>query len=56
MDFMVLLWFIIPSQEYYENETALVVENAELNHVVNIFGCKNVTVQVKGKVNAVSIG
>jgi adenylyl cyclase-associated protein len=43
-------------KEFHENESGLVIENAELNHVVNIFGCKNSTIQVKGKVNAVSLG
>ncbi|KAI0303480.1 cyclase-associated protein [Multifurca ochricompacta] len=41
--------------EYQENEAALIVENAELSHVVNLFGCKNSTVVIKGKVNAVTI-
>ncbi|TDL27574.1 hypothetical protein BD410DRAFT_740753 [Rickenella mellea] len=41
--------------EYHENESSLVVENAELGHVVNLFGCKNSTIQIKGKVNAVTI-
>ncbi|KAH7107393.1 adenylate cyclase associated C terminal-domain-containing protein [Auriculariales sp. MPI-PUGE-AT-0066] len=41
--------------ENYENDTSLVVDNAEMSHIVNIFGCKNVTVQIKGKVNAVNL-
>jgi len=39
--------------EYQENERNLVVDNAALNQIVNIYGCKNSTIQVKGKVNAV---
>lgn len=41
--------------EYQENESALVVENGELNQIVNLYGCKSSTVQVKGKVNAVNL-
>jgi adenylyl cyclase-associated protein len=32
------------------------VENAEISQVVNLFGCKNSTILIKGKVNAVTIG
>ncbi|KAI0060797.1 hypothetical protein BV25DRAFT_1953761 [Artomyces pyxidatus] len=41
--------------EYQENESALTVENGELSQTVNLFGCKNSTVVIKGKVNAVTI-
>lgn len=41
--------------EYQENESALTVENAEISQSVNIFGCKNTTVIIKGKINAVTI-
>ncbi|KAI5124486.1 hypothetical protein M0805_003013 [Coniferiporia weirii] len=41
--------------EYQENESGLVVDNAEINQIVNIFGCKNSTVQIKGKVNAITL-
>ncbi|KAI0948560.1 hypothetical protein AcV7_010454 [Taiwanofungus camphoratus] len=41
--------------EYQENEPALTVENVELSQTVNLYGCKNSTVVVKGKVNAVSL-
>lgn len=44
------------TQEYYENEPSLVVEGAEIGHVIYIYGCKNTTIQVKGKVNAINIG
>lgn len=33
----------------------MTVENVEINQSVNIFGCKNTTVVIKGKVNAVTI-
>lgn len=42
-------------QEHQENESSLVVENTEISHVVNLFGCKNTTVQVKGKINAINM-
>lgn len=34
----------------------MTVDNGEISHVVNLFGCKNSTILVKGKVNAVTIG
>ena len=43
-------------QEYQENESNLVVEDVSRSQTVNLFGCKNSTVQIKGKVNAVTIG
>lgn len=44
------------SQEYQENETGLTVDNVEISQTVNIYGCKNSTIIVKGKVNAVTLG
>ncbi|KAN0127539.1 Adenylate cyclase associated (CAP) N terminal domain containing protein [Lactarius tabidus] len=41
--------------EHQENEAALTVDNTELNHIINMFGCKNSTIVIKGKVNAVTI-
>jgi len=41
--------------EYQENESSLAVEETELNHIVNIYGCKNSTILIKGKVNAVTL-
>jgi adenylyl cyclase-associated protein len=41
--------------EHQENESGLVVERVELNQTVNLYGCKNTTVLVKGKVNAVTL-
>ncbi|ETW85468.1 cyclase-associated-like protein [Heterobasidion irregulare TC 32-1] len=41
--------------EYQENEKSLIVENGELNQIVSLFGCKNSTIVIKGKVNAVTI-
>ncbi|KAL1947333.1 hypothetical protein VTO73DRAFT_14294 [Trametes versicolor] len=41
--------------EYQENQSALTLENVELSQTVNLYGCKNTTVIVKGKCNAVTI-
>ncbi|OBZ75884.1 Adenylyl cyclase-associated protein [Grifola frondosa] len=41
--------------EYQENESALTVENGQISETVNLYGCKNSTVIIKGKVNAVTI-
>ena len=43
-------------KEHQENESNLVVEDADKSQVVNLYGCKNTTVVVKGKVNAVTMG
>ena len=44
------------TQEYQENVSPLTVDNVELNQTVNLFGCKNSTVIIKGKVNAITLG
>ncbi|KAI0747648.1 adenylate cyclase associated N terminal-domain-containing protein [Daedaleopsis nitida] len=41
--------------EYQENQSALTVDNAELNQTVNLFGCKSSTIVIKGKVNAITL-
>ncbi|KAG2365790.1 adenylate cyclase associated N terminal-domain-containing protein [Suillus spraguei] len=41
--------------EYQENESALEVANTEITQVINLFACKNTTVIIKGKVNAVTL-
>jgi len=41
--------------EYQENERSLTVEDTGINQAVNIYGCKNSTIVIKGKVNAVTI-
>ncbi|KAJ4469500.1 adenylate cyclase associated N terminal-domain-containing protein [Lentinula edodes] len=41
--------------EYQEDEKSLVVDGVELNQVVNLFGCKNSVIQIKGKLNAVTL-
>jgi len=32
------------------------VENGEISHIVSLYGCKNTTVVIKGKVNGVTLG
>ncbi|KAI0831741.1 adenylate cyclase associated N terminal-domain-containing protein [Trametes gibbosa] len=41
--------------EYQENQPPLTVDNVEINQTVNLYGCKNTTVIVKGKCNAVTL-
>uniref|UniRef100_A0A0W0F912 Adenylyl cyclase-associated protein n=1 Tax=Moniliophthora roreri TaxID=221103 RepID=A0A0W0F912_MONRR len=41
--------------EHYEDDKSLIVDDTQLNQVVNIFGCKNTVIQVKGKINAVTL-
>jgi adenylyl cyclase-associated protein len=41
--------------EYQEDQLALEVTDVEINQTVNLFGCKNTTVIVKGKANAVTL-
>lgn len=42
--------------ENHVNNSAVVIDKAELRHVVYIYNCTGSTVQIKGKVNAVTIG
>ncbi|GAA6051829.1 hypothetical protein JCM3770_005487 [Rhodotorula araucariae] len=41
--------------ENHENEQAIVIENTEINQTVNVFNVKGSIIQVKGKVNAISL-
>ncbi|KAF7725270.1 hypothetical protein EC973_000280 [Apophysomyces ossiformis] len=41
--------------ENHENNHEIVIENTAINQAVYIFGCKNSTVRIKGKVNAVTM-
>lgn len=43
-------------QEYQENEQTLVVEEGQINQTVNLYKCNKCTIQIKGKVNAVTLG
>lgn len=41
--------------EHFENESHIVVDGTEIGHTVNIFHCQNCVIEIKGKVNAVSL-
>lgn len=43
-------------KEFHEDNTNIVLDQTELNHTVNIFNCKNCTIQIRGKINAVQVG
>lgn len=43
------------SIEYHEGEKGIVIDETSLGQTVNIFGCKDTVVQVKGKVNAIQM-
>lgn len=43
------------NKEFYENDQNIVIEETERDQSINLFGCKNVVVQVRGKVNAVNM-
>lgn len=43
-------------QENHENERSIVIEQTEINQTVNVFNVKGSIIQVKGKVNAISLG
>lgn len=41
--------------ENFENDREIMIEGTEISHTINIFSCKNSVIQVKGKVNAISL-
>ncbi|KAI0806951.1 cyclase-associated protein [Fomes fomentarius] len=41
--------------EYQENQSPLNVEDVGINQTVNLYGCKNSTIVIKGKVNAITL-
>ncbi|KAI0637392.1 adenylate cyclase associated N terminal-domain-containing protein [Trametes polyzona] len=41
--------------EYQENQPPITLDNVEISQTVNLYGCKNTTVVVKGKCNAVTL-
>ncbi|WFD21146.1 suppressor of rasval19 [Malassezia caprae] len=41
--------------EHFENESHIVVDGTEIGQTVNIFHCQNCVIEIKGKVNAVSL-
>lgn len=42
-------------QENHENNSSIVLEQTEINHIVNVFNVKSSIIQIKGKVNAVNL-
>lgn len=44
------------SIEYHENESGIVIDDTSLGQTVNVFGCKNTVIQIKGKINAIQMG
>ncbi|CAG8810719.1 1939_t:CDS:2, partial [Racocetra persica] len=42
--------------ENFENDNNIVIEETAINHSIYIFGCKNSTISVKGKIKAVTLG
>ncbi|KAK9893444.1 hypothetical protein P389DRAFT_156183 [Cystobasidium minutum MCA 4210] len=41
--------------EHHDGNREIIIDGTEIGHTVNIFGCKNSVIQIKGKVNAVSL-
>ncbi|KAI0668519.1 adenylate cyclase associated N terminal-domain-containing protein [Trametes maxima] len=41
--------------EYQENQSPLTLDNVEISQTVNLYQCKNTTVVIKGKCNAVTL-
>ncbi|EPQ31929.1 uncharacterized protein PFL1_00128 [Pseudozyma flocculosa PF-1] len=41
--------------EYHEDNSNIILDQTELNQTVNIFNCKNCTIQIRGKINAVQM-
>ncbi|GAA5957589.1 hypothetical protein JCM3765_001446 [Sporobolomyces pararoseus] len=41
--------------ENHENNSSIVLDQTEINHIVNVFNVKSSIIQIKGKVNAVNL-
>ncbi|PVF97789.1 hypothetical protein CPB86DRAFT_854521 [Serendipita vermifera] len=41
--------------EYQENESGLILSDVSINQVVTLYGCKNTVLQIKGKINGISM-
>lgn len=48
--------FSLPFQENQENATNLVISDTELKQVAYVFKCTNSTLQIKGKINSITLG
>lgn len=46
----------LPFQENQENATNLVISDTELKQVAYVFKCTNSTLQIKGKINSITLG
>ena len=46
----------IHTSTWASSDKGLVIDSAEQNHSINLYGCKGVVLQIKGKVNAVTMG
>ena len=44
------------NQEYQKDNRNLVISETEMKQTVYIYKCENCTIQVKGKVNAITVG
>ena len=42
--------------ENFTNDQTIVIDKAELKHVVYVYNCNQCTIQIQSKVNAVTIG
>lgn len=42
--------------ENHESNASIIISETTIGQTVYIFGCKNSTIQIKGKVNAVTMG
>jgi adenylyl cyclase-associated protein len=42
--------------ENHEGNKNIVIDQTEIKQLVYIYGCNNCTIQIKGKVNAVTLG
>jgi len=43
-------------QEYQKDNRNLVISDTEMKQTVYIYKCENCTIQIKGKVNAITLG
>ena len=46
----------LPLQENQENASDLVISDTELKQVAYVFKCTNSTLQIKGKINSITLG
>lgn len=50
------LKFLCFHQENHENNASILIEQTGINQIVNVFNVKSSVIQIKGKVNAISLG